>query len=102
MSVCVPMASMVTRAPFRSRCLSNNVAQIADPGQQAGFEQLRVPRRKHVAQRIVAGDAVFVASEERQMLPLPQRHLDEVVRPAMVADKTRSRISGKGYRTLPC
>ena len=60
------------------------VAQAADPGLEAGLEQLRVKRGKHVAQRIVARDAVFVAveaPEERQMLGSPQCRLDEVVRP---------------------
>ena len=60
------------------------VAQAIDPGQKAGFEQLRVQCREHVAQRIVAGDAAVIAveaSEERQMLGSPQRRLDEVIRP---------------------
>src|SRR3984957_5506185 len=113
MSVCVPMASIVTRAPFRSRCFSSNgmavialdfflsrllsehdplsrrpggdemqgiaalppvvaaprgfaidgdnvgviVSQVADPGQEAGLEQLRVQGREHVTQRVVARDA---------------------------------------------
>ncbi len=59
------------------------VAQAADPGQEAGFEQLRVQGCEHVAQRIVARDAAFVAveaPEKPQMLRPPQRGLDEVVR----------------------
>ena len=50
------------------------VAQAADPAQEAGLEQLRVKCCEHVAQRIVARDAAFVAveaPEERQMLRPP-------------------------------
>lgn len=60
------------------------VAQAADPGHEAGFKQLRVQRREHVTQHIVARDAAFVgvkASEKGQMLDAPQRCFYEVARP---------------------
>src|SRR5882757_3136513 len=46
------------------------VAQSASPGEEAGFEQVWVQCREHIAQRVVAGDVVFVTvkpPEERQM-----------------------------------
>ena len=81
------------------------IAQPADPGEEAGFEQFRVQRREHVAQCIVAGDAAFVAveaPEERQMLGSHSVVSTKSSAPAIVADNTRSRISGSGYRTLAC
>jgi hypothetical protein len=52
---------------------------------------------EHVAQRIVARDAAFAAveaPEERLTLRSTKSSA-----PAIVADNTRSRISGNGYRT---
>src|ERR1700722_6883092 len=62
-------------------CVSTSFASLADPGQKAGFEQLRVQRGEHVTLRIVTRDAAFIsveaseAPEERQMLRLPKRRL---------------------------
>ena len=53
-------------------------------GLEAGLEPRRVERVDHVAQRVVAGDAVPVgqeAAQERQVLPAPQPRLDQVVGP---------------------
>ena len=60
------------------------VAQAAHPGEEAGLEQFRVQMREHVAQRVVAGDAVRVrvkTAEERHALPSPQHRLHEIIRP---------------------
>jgi hypothetical protein len=55
---------------------------IADPGQEAGFEQLRVQRSEHVTQRIVTRDATFIAVEasENARCSAPERRLHEVAR----------------------
>ena len=80
-----PVVATPRGLPINGDDVGVGVAQAADPGQEAGFEQLRVQGCEHVAQRIVARDAAFVAveaSEERQMLRPPQRRLDEIVRPS--------------------
>src|SRR3954471_4803496 len=59
------------------------LAQALDPAREAALEQLRVERRDHLAERVVARDAVPVgqeAAQEGQVLATPERDLDEVVR----------------------
>src|SRR4029078_10838656 len=59
------------------------LAHALDPAREAALEQLRVERRDHLAERVVARDAVPVgqeAAQEGQVLATPERDLDEVVR----------------------
>ena len=53
----------------------------------------------HPAERVAARHAVLAgqeAAQEGRMPVAPERDLDEVVRPASVAQSSRRRISGKG------
>jgi hypothetical protein len=59
------------------------LAQALGPAREAALEQLRVERRDHLAERVVARDAVPVGQEaarEGQVLATPERDPDEVVR----------------------
>src|SRR4029077_20903690 len=72
------------------------VDQAADPGLEAGLEQLRIQCGEHVAQCIVARDAAFVAVEGLRNARCSVPHSVVSTKssaPAMVADNTSSRIS---------
>ena len=43
------------------------VAQAIDPGQEAGFEQLRVKGGENIAQRVMAGDAFIIRVEAAEV-----------------------------------
>jgi hypothetical protein len=64
--------------------VGRRLAQALDPAREARLEQLGVEGGDHLAQRVVARDAVPVgqeAAQERQVLLAPHLDLDEVVRP---------------------
>jgi len=59
-------------------------AQSLDPGRKAALEQVGINRPDHLAQRVVARDAVHKrpqAAQKRQMALAPQRHLDKIIGP---------------------
>ena len=64
--------------------LRGTVAEVFNPGEEATFEQAGVDGREHVAQCVVAGNAVLVREEtaEKCLIFLsPERGLHEIVRP---------------------
>src|ERR1700679_64684 len=78
-----PVVAASRGFPINGDDVGGIVAQVADPGQEAGFEQFRVQRREYVTQRVMARDAALEAvetSEERQMLRSPECRLNEIVR----------------------
>jgi hypothetical protein len=83
------------RDQFRQR----GNTQVFDPGQEAGFELLRINRGKQLAERVVAGYAVVVrqeAAKEWQLLPPHNAVSTKSSVPAIVPASASNRISNRG------
>jgi hypothetical protein len=77
----------IVSSPFGSVTAAGR-AQALGPGQETRLERLRIDRRDHVAERVVAGNAARKGQEttqEGQMSFAPKLDLGEVVRPESVA-----------------
>jgi len=94
-----PRGLAVDRDELRQR----GVTEFLDAGEEAGFEQLRIDGGKHVAQRVMAGDAIRVGQEAAEEWQWRSPHSVVSTKssaPAIVAASASKRISGNGYRTL--
>ncbi len=80
------------------------LAQLRDPGGEAGGEELRRQRVHHIVERVVRGDAARERQQPPQkaeLLPSPARDLHEVLRPGQRAAENHQKHLGQWIDHLP-